>query len=68
MAHAEIKAEMSVNDVIKLYPKTLKVFHNHGMDSCCGGAASVEKSAIRDGVKPEALLMELNDYINGEGK
>ncbi|HLC23816.1 MAG TPA: DUF542 domain-containing protein [Dehalococcoidia bacterium] len=50
-----------INDVIKLYPKSIAVFNQYRVDSCCGGGQSIEKTATRDGVNMEALLKALND-------
>ena len=50
-----------INDVIKLYPKSIAVFNQYRVDSCCGGGQSIEKTATRDGVNVEALLKALND-------
>jgi regulator of cell morphogenesis and NO signaling len=51
---------MVINDVIKKYPKTIKVFNDFKVDSCCGGGASIETTARRDGVDVEGLLKALN--------
>ncbi|HHT9159830.1 MAG: hypothetical protein A3G70_04565 [Planctomycetes bacterium RIFCSPLOWO2_12_FULL_39_13] len=55
-----IKKDMIINDVIKKYPKTITVFSNFKVDSCCGGGASIEKTAGMSGVDINALLKALN--------
>ena len=60
MKVAKITKERIVNDVIKDYPKTIGVFARFNIDSCCGGMATVEEAAKRDGVPLEELLEELN--------
>ncbi len=62
MAAAEgpITRDMTVNDVIKAHPGTIEVFARFAVDSCCGGAVSVEAAAERDGADIEALMAELN--------
>jgi regulator of cell morphogenesis and NO signaling len=55
-----ITRDMIINDVIKKYPKTIKVFNDYKVDSCCGGGAPIETTAKRDGVDVEALIEALN--------
>ncbi|MCK4738838.1 MAG: DUF542 domain-containing protein [Deltaproteobacteria bacterium] len=57
---AQIIASQIVNDVIKEYPKTITVFTNFNIDSCCGGATSIEVAANRDKAPLEALMEALN--------
>ena len=45
---------------VKKYPKTITVFSNFKVDSCCGGGASIEKTAGMSGVDINALLKALN--------
>ena len=49
-----------VNDVIREEPKTITVFTRFNIDSCCGGAASIEAAAKRDKADLDALLQALN--------
>lgn len=57
----KITKELIVNDCIKLYPKTIGIFTQFKIDSCCGGAVSIEDAAKRDGAPLELLLKALND-------
>jgi regulator of cell morphogenesis and NO signaling len=57
----ELNPGMSVNDVIREYPSTIEVFNKLGIDACCGGAASLDEAARRDGVEPAVLLAALRD-------
>jgi len=57
---AIITKDMIINDVIKKYPKTITVFNNFKVDSCCGGGVSIEKTAAAGGVDIDALLKALN--------
>lgn len=61
MAEEKVTKEIVVNDCIKLYPNTIGVFTRFNIDSCCGGAVSIEDAARRDGADLEALLKELNE-------
>ncbi|HSL92756.1 MAG TPA: DUF542 domain-containing protein [Candidatus Limnocylindrales bacterium] len=55
-----ITGSMVINDVIRKYPQTIKIFNDYRVDSCCGGGASIETTAKRDGVDVEGLLKALN--------
>ncbi len=55
----KITKEIVVNDCIKMYPKTIGVFTQFKIDSCCGGAVSIEAAARRDGAPIEDLLEAL---------
>jgi regulator of cell morphogenesis and NO signaling len=52
---------MVINDVIKKFPQTIRVFNEYKVDSCCGGGAPIETTAKRDGVDVEALMKALNE-------
>ena len=45
MEERKITGEMVINEVIRLYPWTLPVFHRLDVDSCCGGARTVATMA-----------------------
>jgi regulator of cell morphogenesis and NO signaling len=62
-----ITGTMIINDVIKKYPQTIKVFNDHKVDSCCGGGAPIETTAKRDGVDVEGLLKALNEAAEKKG-
>ena len=53
-----------VNDVLAQYPETFAVFHDFGIDACCGGTESIAVSAERDGADLPALLAALRDPTN----
>ena len=55
-----IHANLTVYDVVRLHPETIPVFNQFGIDSCCGGAASIALAAERDGADVGALLERLN--------
>lgn len=55
-----ITKDRIVNDVIREVPKTIGVFTRFNIDSCCGGAVSIETAAKRDTVDLKALLQALN--------
>jgi len=51
--------EMTVNETIRRYPRTVEVFNRHGIDACCGGSTLVWDAALRDGADIDALLRDL---------
>lgn len=51
----------TVNDIIARYPATIAVFNAFGVDTCCGGAVSVEEAARRDGVDRSLLIEALRE-------
>lgn len=55
----DLDCRLSVNAVIARHPSTTKVFNAHGIDTCCGGAKSVEEAAREAGVDPAVLCGEL---------
>ena len=56
-----ITKDQVVNDVIKEHPLTIGVFTRFNIDSCCGGAVSIEEAAKRDGASLEDILKALNE-------
>ena len=56
----KITMEMTVNDIIRLFPATMGVFTEFNIDSCCGGASSVKEAAERDGAPIDELMSALN--------
>jgi len=50
---------MVINEVISLYPWTLPVFHRLDVDSCCGGARTIEAMAQEHGLDLDDVLAEL---------
>ena len=60
---ATITGDMVINEVIKKFPQTIKVFNDYKVDSCCGGGAPIETTAKRDDIDVEGLLKALNEAI-----
>ena len=59
MAEQKITGDMVINEVISLYPWTLPVFHRLDVDSCCGGARTIEAMARKHGLDLDEVLAEL---------
>ena len=41
----DVSAQMRLNEIIRRWPETVRVFHDLGMDACCGGEKTVEEAA-----------------------
>jgi len=59
MEERKITGEMVINEVVRLYPWTLPVFHRLEVDSCCGGARTVATMAREHGLDLDEVLAEL---------
>ena len=57
----KVAKDIVVNDCIKMFPKTIGVFTRFNIDSCCGGAVSIEDAAKRDGAPLKEILEALNE-------
>ncbi len=63
MEEIKISKHMTVNDAIKNYPSTIAVFSRFNIDSCCGGASSIEEAAKRDGADADELMQVLEETV-----
>ncbi len=61
-----VNADMTINEVVRNYPATMKVFNLHKVDSCCGGAQSLRAAAELNGVPLDLLLGDLNAAAGGK--
>jgi iron-sulfur cluster repair protein YtfE (RIC family) len=61
--HQDIDATAIVNDVLRRYPTTVRVFNTFGIDACCGSGVSLAAAAARDGADLGALLDALRCAI-----
>ena len=61
MEDKKIHKDMTINDVMKLYPKTMEVINKYNVDSCCGGMNTVEKGAEDSGADLQLLLKSLEE-------
>ena len=61
-----ITKDMIINDVVNKYPETMKVFNDLKVDSCCGGAQSIETTAAVSGADITKLIEDLNAVVNKE--
>lgn len=66
MGHNKITRDMIVNDVTEKYPHTTEIFNKYGVDTCCGGVQSIEKTAIACNVDVDNLIRVLNNSFPQE--
>jgi regulator of cell morphogenesis and NO signaling len=62
-----ITGDLVINDVIRKFPATIKVFNDFRVDSCCGGGSPIEVTASRDHVDVATLLSALNAAVEEPG-
>jgi iron-sulfur cluster repair protein YtfE (RIC family) len=53
----------TVNEILMKYPETVSVFNQFGIDACCGGAASLDEAASRDGADVDRLIRALDAIV-----
>jgi len=54
-----LRPETSLGELAATYPPAAKVFHQHGLDFCCGGKQSLEHACVAKGVDAHAVLREI---------
>lgn len=63
----KITEDMTINQVLRLYPQVMGVFNTFRMDSCCGGARSLGAAAREDGADIRELLDALKRAAGRHG-
>jgi regulator of cell morphogenesis and NO signaling len=58
-----INESFTVNEVIERFPATISVFNALGVDSCCGGHATLAEAAADAGMDVKALLSALSSSM-----
>lgn len=48
--------DLTVNDIIRLYPNTVQLFRDYGIDACCGGGLSLSDAAGRHNIDLAQLV------------
>lgn len=56
-----ITPSMTINEVVRKHPDTMKVFSRHGLDTCCGGHMKIDDSARNAGADLTRLLADLEE-------
>lgn len=61
-----ITEDMTINSVVSKYPETMKVFNDHKVDSCCGGAESILTTANVAKADIPKLMEDLNKAVDNK--
>jgi regulator of cell morphogenesis and NO signaling len=51
--------QSTLADIAATHPVSLKVFHRHGLDFCCGGQRALSTACERDGLDAQQVLDEI---------
>lgn len=62
-----VDVRWSVNDTLLRYPRSAAVFDAFGVDSCCGGGASLDQAAHAADVPLDDLLVSLESVARAGG-
>lgn len=54
---APLEATSTVNDLVARHPHSLPVLAELGIDTCCGGAKSLNDAAAAAGISTELLIV-----------
>jgi len=54
---------MSIDELLALHPVTARVFDAFGIDTCCGGAATLDQAAEQAGVPCDDVRHAINQAI-----
>ena len=61
-----ISPDPTVNETVQRAPWTLPVLKSFGIDTCCGGAATLSEAAGRHGIELPVLLDALSRAVEAE--
>ena len=59
-----IDTAATVNEILAQHPGAVSAFNTLGIDACCGGDASLDEAARRDGADLRALIAALDAIID----
>jgi regulator of cell morphogenesis and NO signaling len=54
---------LSVNEVLRRWPGAVTALNAYGVDTCCGGAASLSEAAGQAGVSVDDLIGGITDAL-----
>ena len=63
MPSPSLNTAATINEILAEHPAAVSVFNALGIDACCGGDASLDEAARRDGASLEALIAALDSLI-----
>ncbi|MBI4403962.1 MAG: iron-sulfur cluster repair protein YtfE [Deltaproteobacteria bacterium] len=55
----------TLGDLVKTYPGAGKIFHDHGLDFCCGGSRTLEQACAESHLNAEKIISEVEGGVNG---
>jgi iron-sulfur cluster repair protein YtfE (RIC family) len=66
MINSSLNPDMTVSQVVELWPAAVPVFARHGIDLCCGGSKTLGFAAQAHGIDLHGLVEELAEAMEGE--
>ena len=60
-----VHPDLSVDDVIAHWPRSISVMNDYGLDTCCGGTLSLRRAAREARVRVEVLLEAIESAVPG---
>lgn len=57
----DLDCSLTITAILERHPATLEVFNRFGLDSCCGGALSIEAAAKAHKIDSAVLCNALRD-------
>jgi iron-sulfur cluster repair protein YtfE (RIC family) len=59
----DISSDMTVNEIVNKYPRSLPVFKAFGIDTCCGGAHPLGVVIARHHLQDAQIVEALRDVL-----
>lgn len=66
MINSSLNPEMTVSQIVELWPAAMPVFARHGVDLCCGGSKTLGFVAQAHGIELQGLVEELAEAMEAE--
>jgi regulator of cell morphogenesis and NO signaling len=57
----KVDSDLSVNEIIKQYPRALPVLNSFGIDTCCGGEDPISVAAENANVALETIIAAIEE-------
>lgn len=68
MINSSLNPEMTVSQIVELWPGAMPVFARHGIDLCCGGSKTLGFVAEAHGLDLQGLVEELGTAMEAEAE
>ena len=59
----DISWDMTVNEIVKKYPRSLAVFKAFGIDTCCGGGQALGAVIVKHELQDAQVFEALRDVL-----